>query len=226
MKLRLLAATLAALTFTAGTALAQDTSSSKGQLSYALGYQFGNQLVSSEEPLDINAVIKAVQDGYAKKQPTVPVEQMKTAYQAMMGRMETKAKAAFDKASAENKSKSDAFLAQNRTKPGVKTLPSGVQYRVMEAGNGAKPTLASTVDLEVSTPYPLGQHPAQVQPPQKTPNMKISQIPMPAIREVLMQMPAGSKWEIAVPSAFGSDPRSDMPPNLAAVYEVKLLSVK
>ena len=71
-----------------------------------------------------------------RKQPTVPVEQMSTAYQAMMQRMEAKAKAAFDKAATENKTKSDAFLAQNRTKPGVKTLPSGVQYRVLETGNG------------------------------------------------------------------------------------------
>jgi peptidylprolyl isomerase len=226
MKLRLLAATLVALTLTGGTALAQDTTSSKGQLSYALGFQFGNQLVSSGEQLDINTVIKAVQDGYAKKNPTVPVEQMKTAYQSMMGRLETKAKASFQKASVDNKTKSDAFLAQNRTKPGVKVLPSGVQYRIIEAGNGAKPTMDSTVDLEVSPPYPLGERPANAQPAQKTPSMKISQIPTPGIREVLMQMPAGSKWEIAIPSAFGNDPRSDMPPNLAAVYEVKLLSVK
>ena len=226
MKLRLLAATLVALTLTGGTALAQDTSSSKGQLSYALGFQFGNQLTNSGEPLDINTVIKAVQDGYAKKSPAVPVEKMKTAYQSMMQRMETKAKAEFQKAATENKAKSDAFLAQNKSKPGVKVLPSGVQYRILEAGNGAKPTLASTVDLEVSTPFPLGQHPPQAQAPQKTPSMKISQIPTPGIREVLMQMPAGSKWEIVVPSAFGNDPSSGMPPNLAAVYEVKLLSVK
>jgi peptidylprolyl isomerase len=226
MKLRLLAATLVALTLTGGTALAQDTSSSKGQLSYALGFQFGNQLVSSGEPLDINTVIKAVQDGYAKKDPTVPVEQMKTAYQSMMQRLEAKAKAAFEKAAVENKTKSDAFLAQNRTKPGVKVLPSGVQYRILETGTGVKPTMNSTVDLEVSPPYPLGERPANAPGAQKTPTMKISQIPTPGIREVLMQMPAGSKWEIVVPSAFGNDPRSEMPPNLAAVYEVKLLSVK
>jgi peptidylprolyl isomerase len=215
-----------ALTLTGGTALAQDTSSSKGQLSYALGFQFGNQLVSSGEQLDINTVIKAVQDGYAKKQPTVPVETMKTAYQSMMQRLEAKAKAAFEKAAVENKTKSDAFLAQNRTKPGVKVLPSGVQYRILETGTGVKPTMNSTVDLEVSPPYPLGERPANAPGAQKTPTMKISQIPTPGIREVLMQMPAGSKWEIVVPSAFGNDPRSEMPPNLAAVYEVKLLSVK
>jgi peptidylprolyl isomerase len=51
---------------------------------------------------------------------------------------------------------------------------------------------------------------------------------MPAIREVLMQMPAGSKWEIALPpeKAFGADPRSPFPPNVAVVFQVKLVSVK
>ena len=108
----------------------------------------------------------------------------------------------------------------------MKILPSGVQYRMIETGNGAKPTMASTVDLEVRPSVSVGRAPAQAQPAQKTPSMKISQIPTAGIREVLMQMPAGSKWEIVVPSAFGNDPRSEMPPNLAAVYEVKLLSVK
>lgn len=226
MKLRLLAAaTLAAMTLTAGTALAQDTTSAKGQLSYALGFQFGNQLQNSGEALDINTVTKAIQDAYAKKQPTVPVEQMKTAYQSMMGRIEARTKAAFEKASTDNKSKSDAFLAQNKAKPGVKVLPSGAQYRVIEVGTGAKPTMASTVELEFAGPFPLGDH-SKAEPAQKGQPMKISQIEMPAMREALMQMPAGSKWEITVPSLFGADIRSQMPPNLAGSYEVKLLSVK
>lgn len=228
MKLRLLAATLAALTLTAGTALAQDTSSAKGQLSYALGYQLGREAIESGEALDVTTMTKAVQDGYAKKAPTVPVEQMRTAYQGMQKRLQAKAKAAFDKASAENKTKSDAFLAQNRTKPGVKTLPSGVQYRVIETGNGAKPNQASNVELEVNGPFPWGQHPTPAQPAQKMASMKLSQIEMASMREVLLQMPAGSKWEIALPSdkAYGADPRTGFPPNVAVVFEVKLASVK
>ena len=225
MKLRLLAATLAALTLTAGAALAQDTTSAKGQLSYALGFQFGNQLQGSGEALDINTVTKAIQDAYAKKAPAVPVEQMESAYQGMQQRLQAKAKAAFDKAATDNKTKSDAFLAQNKAKAGVKVLPSGAQYRVLEAGTGAKPTMASTVELEVGGPYLFGDR-TNTQPAQKTPAMKISQIDMPGMREALMQMPAGSKWEIAIPSAWGNDIRSQMPPNATAVFEVKLLTVK
>jgi peptidylprolyl isomerase len=226
MKLRLLAAaTLAALTLTGGAALAQDTSSAKGQLSYALGYQLGREAAESGETLDVATMTKALQDGFSKKEPAVPVAQMRTAYQGMQQRLQAKAKAAFDKAATDNKTKSDAFLAQNKAKAGVKLLPSGAQYRVLEAGTGAKPTMASTVELEVGGPYLFGDR-ANAQPAQKTPAMKISQIDMPGMREALMQMPAGSKWEIAIPSAWGNDIRSQMPPNATAVFEVKLLTVK
>lgn len=228
MKLRLLTATLAALTLSSGLAIAQDTTSAKGKLSYALGYQLGREAIESGEALDLNTMTKALADGYAKKDPAVPVDQMRSAYQDMQKRMQAKAKAAYDKAAAENKTRSDSFLAQNKAKAGVKTLANGVQYRVIEVGNGAKPTLGSSVELEVGGPYPWGQRPTPAQPAQKMESTKLSEIEMPAIREVLMQMPAGSKWEVALPpdKAFGADPRSPFPPNVAVVFEVKLLGVK
>jgi peptidylprolyl isomerase len=228
MKLRLLAATLAALTLTGGAALAQDTTSTKGQLSYALGYQLGRQSAESGEALDLATMTRALQDGFAKKEPSVAIDKMSAAYQGMQTRLQAKAKAAFEKAAAENKVKSDAFIAQNRGKAGVKVLPSGVQYRVLEAGSGAKPTQSSTVDLEVAGPYPWGQRPATAQAPQKMSAMKVSQIEMPAMREALMQMPNGAKWEITLPAdkAYGADPRTGFPPNVAVVFEVKLDGIK
>ena len=229
MKFRSLAvATLAALTLTAGLASAQDTTSEKGKLSYALGYQLGREAIESGEALDLNTMVQAMRDGYAKKDPTVAVEDMRKAYQGMQQRMTAKAKAAFDKAAAENKTRSTGFLAQYKAQQGVKSLANGVLYRVLEVGNGAKPSPASTVELEVAGPYPWGQQPPQAQAPQKMAGTKLSEIEMSAIRDVLVQMPAGSKWEIALPpeQAFGADPRSPFPPNVAVVFQVKLVSVK
>lgn len=229
MKLRFLAvATLAAMTLTAGLASAQDTTSEKGKLSYALGYQLGREAIESGESLDVNTMVKALQDGYAKRDPVVSVEDMRNAYQAMQQRMTAKAKAAYDKAAAENKTRSDSFLAQYKATAGVRSLANGVLYKVMENGNGAKPTPASTVELEVAGPFPWGQMPQQAQAPQKMPGTKLSEIEMAAIRNALMQMPAGSKWEIALPpeQAFGADPRSPFPPNVAVVFQVRLVSVK
>jgi peptidylprolyl isomerase len=228
MKLRLIAVAMAALVLTSGPLAAQDTSTEKGKLSYALGYDLGRNAAESGEPLDINTIIKGLQEGYAKKAPTVPVDQLRTAVQNMQKRQAEKAKAAWDKAAAENKTKSDAFIAANKAKSGVKTLPSGVQYRVIEAGSGAKPTQASTVQLQVAGPYAWGERPAQARPAQDIPAVKVSEIEMPAMREALLQMPAGAKWEITLPAdkAYGADPRAPFPPNVAVQFEVKLVGVK
>ena len=156
---------------------------------------------------------------------------MKPALEAFQKREQARAqqaKAEYDKVAAENKTKSDQFLAQNKAKQGVQSLPSGVQYRVIEAGSGAKPTQASTVSLEVAGPYPFGQKPAEARPAQQMPNVKVSEIEMQAMREVLLQMPSGAKWEVALPpdKAYGADPRTGFPPNVAVVFEIKLLSTK
>src|SRR5690606_15816011 len=143
------------------------------------------------------------------------------------GRAEA-AKAEYEKAAAENKTRSDQFMAANKAKAGVQSLASGVQYRVMEAGNGAKPIQASTVALEVAGPFPYGQRPSEARPAQSIPSIKLSEVEMAAMRETLLQMPAGSKWEVTLPpeKAYGADPRTPFPPNVAVQFEIKLVSVK
>lgn len=233
MKLRSIAVAVAALALT-GNALAQDLSSEKGKLSYYFGYDMGNnlaELTARGEQLDINAIVKGVQDAYAKQKPAITAEQLKPAIEAFQKREQTRAeqaKAEYDKAAADNKTKSDQFIASYKGQQGVKLLPNGVAYKVLENGTGAKPTQASTVALEVSGPFPMGQRPQSANPPQNIPSIKVSAVEMAAMREVLLQMPAGSKWEVALPpdKAYGADPRTGFPPNVAVVFEIKLISVK
>lgn len=233
MKLRLLVAALTAITLTVGAANAQDTTSEKGKLSYALGYDLGRNLSESGEQVDLATIQKGVQEGFSKKQPSVPVEQLRTAVEAMQKRQVAKAKAAFDKASAENKTKSDAFLVQNKGKAGVKTLPSGVQYREVEKGSGAKPTQASDVQIQYKGSLADGRTfvdtstPQQGQPAGPV-SMKVSQIPLTGLREALVMMPTGARWEVVLPAdkAYGNSPQSPIGPNQAVVFDVKLVSVK
>ena len=233
MKLRSIAVAAAALALT-GTAFAQDVSSEKGKLSYYFGYDYGNNLAELQgrgEQIDAASVVKGLQDALAKKQPAITADQLKPALEAFQKREQARAqqaKAQYDKAAAENKTKSDQFLAQNKAKAGVQTLPSGVQYRILETGTGAKPTQASNVQLEVAGPFPFGQRPEQARPAQQIPSIKVSEVEMAAMREVLLQMPAGSKWEVALPAdkAYGADPRTPFPPNVAVVFEIKLVAIK
>jgi peptidylprolyl isomerase len=233
MKLRLIAAAVAALLL-AGNAVAQDTSTEKGKLSYALGYDHGvklAELAATGEQLDPAAVAKGLQDAMAKKPTAVPEDQLAPVFKNFQNRQiarAQKAKAEWDKAASDNKAKSDTFIAQNKAKAGVKALPSGVQYRVIETGNGAKPTMASTVQLEVAGPYPFGVRPQQARPAGQVPGIKVSEIEVAAMREVLQQMPAGSKWEVTLPPEkyMGNNPASGFPPNMAVQFEIKLVSVK
>lgn len=236
MKLRLLAATLAAMTLVAGSAFAQTTPApDKNALSYALGYDLGRNLVESGEAVDINTVVKALQEGYGKKEPSVPVAQLRTAVETMQKRQMEKAKAAFDKASAENKTKSDAFLAQNKSKAGVQSLPGGIQYRVIEAGSGAKPSQASNITMQYKGSLSDGRtfvdtfSPQQGQTAAPAPMaIKVSEIPLTGLREAILQMPTGARWEVVLPAdkAYGNTPQSPVGPNQAVVFEVKLVSVK
>ena len=233
MKLRSIAVAVAALALT-GNAFAQDVSSEKGKLSYYFGYDYGNnlaELTGRGEQLDINSVVKGLQDAYAKKQPAITADQLKPAVEAFQKREQGRAQAAkaeYEKAAAENKTKSDQFIAQYKGQAGVKTLASGVPYKVLENGTGAKPTQASTVELQVAGAYPFGQRPSEARPPQQMKDVKVSAIEMQAMRDVLLQMPVGSKWEVALPpdKAYGADPRTGFPPNVAVVFEIKLVSAK
>lgn len=236
MKLRLLAATLAALTLVAGSVSAQTTPApDKNALSYALGYDLGRNLVESGEAVDVNTVIKALQDAYAKKEPAVPVAQLRTAVESMQKRQQEKAKVAFEQASSQNKAKSEQFLAQNKAKAGVQTLPGGIQYRVVEAGSGAKPTQSSNVTLQYKGSLPDGRTFVDTFSPQQgqtTPPppmaIKVSEIPLVGLREALLQMPTGARWEVVLPAdkAYGNTPQSPIGPNQAVVFEVKLVSVQ
>ena len=233
MKLRPIAVAIATLAL-AGGAFAQDTASEKGKLSYYFGYDYGNNLAELQgrgEQIDAASVVKGLQDALAKKQPAITADQLKPAVEAFQKREQARAqqaKAEYDKAAAENKTKSTQFLATNKAAAGVQTLPSGVQYKVLEKGTGAKPTATSTVQLEVAGPFPFGQRPAQARAPQQIPEMKLSQVEMQAMRDTLLQMPAGSKWEVTLPpeQAYGADPRTPFPPNVAVQFEIKLISVK
>lgn len=237
MKLRLLAvATLAALVLTAGAASAQDITSDKGKVSYALGYRAGvdiARVIGSGEQLDMATVMKAFQDATGRKDPAVAPEQLGAAMQALQGRMVAKAKAEMEKRSAENKTKGEAFLAQNKGKSGVKVLPSGVQYRVIESGSGAKPTQANQVTVEFKSTLPDGtviadtSVPSEGQPAGPV-TVRLSEIPLSGLREALQMMPTGARWDVVLPASAAhgtSVERAGEMANQVVLFNIKLVTV-
>jgi len=243
MKLRLLAAATAALALGSGVALAQTATpakpaapaaaaapADKATLSYALGYEYGANLAQSKADLDVNAIVRALQDGYAKRPPTMPAEKLSAALQQFEQKVVGQQKAELERVTRENKTKSDAFMAANRGKTGVTALPSGIQYRVIETGTGPKPTSASTVQVHLMGSISTGQQFANTYASQNAQpvSLKVSELPVSGLKDVVQMMPVGSRWEVFLPpdKAYGNDPRGPGGPGQALVFDIKLISSK
>ena len=243
MKSYLLSAVLASTLAT--TALAQTAPAAKpaapvasspvdkATLAYAIGYQLGIQWADQAPGLDVMAINRAFQDGYAKRPPTVVPEKLSATYEAFVRQQQAEAKARFDTAARENKLKSDAVIASNKTKPGVVTLPSGIQYKVIEAGAGVKPTLNNTVEFNYSGAVATtGQIFVSTFADVKPQTAKLSEKSLlPGMIEVLQMMPVGARWQILLPpeKAWGSgieSVRGGPGPNQAILLDIKLISVK
>lgn len=237
MKKHLLAAaTACALLSCTGAVLALDTTSEKGKASYALGYRAGldiARVTGSGEQLDMDTVLQGFLDATSRKDPAVSPEQLGAAMQALQGRMVAKAKADLDRRAATNKAEGETFLARNRAQPGVAELPGGVQYRVIEAGSGSRPRPENQVTVEFRSTLPDGTVVADTsvasQDQESGPvTVRLSEIPLPGLRDALQQMPAGARWEVVIPGsqAHGTTvERAGEMANQVLVFNIRLVSV-
>lgn len=127
-----------------------------------------------------------------------------------------------------NKKAGDAFLASNKTKPGVKTLPSGMQYLVIKEGNGAMPTITDTVTVHYTGTLINGEifdsSVDRGEPAKFTVGGVIK-----GWTDALQLMKAGSRWKLFIPAemAYGnySPPGSNIPPGSVLIFDVELLEV-
>jgi FKBP-type peptidyl-prolyl cis-trans isomerase len=208
---------LAAL-FTAGSAFAQDTTSDKGKLSYAMGFQLGSRLSEQKSDIDIATFTRALQDAYASKTPAVPAVAMATAMQ----NYEKKMRAAAEKELGDNKREADTFMASNRSKKGIIALPNGVQYRAIEDGSGRAMAATSEVTFHVRLSLTSGREVRSsfVGEPIKA---KVSDMPnifgTQLLPEVIQKMKTGDHWIIYLPPEQASG-------NQVYVWDIKILNVQ
>lgn len=208
---------LAAL-FVAGSAFAQDTTSEKGKVSYAIGYQIGSGLVDRKMDVDIATVTRAAQDAFTKKPPAVPEAAMRDA----LAKLDAKMKAESDKMLGDNKREADTFMSENRAKKGVVVLPSGVQYRAIEDGTGKAIVATSEVTFHVRVSLTNGR---EIRSSFVGEPVKAKVADMPAIfgtkvlPEVIQKMKGGDHWQIFLPPEASSG-------NQVFIWEVKIVDVK
>ena len=208
----------------ANTNLLADT---KSRISYAIGMMLGHNW--QQQGLDINpdlaaTAIKAVQSG---KPTLLTTEQAQGILKAFQQEFRVKQQAKQAETVTKNRAEGNAFLAANKTKPGVQTLPDGLQYQILTPGTGAQPKASDTVTVhyrgtlidgaEFDSSYKRGE-PAS--------------FPVGGVirgwTEALQQMSVGAKWKLFIPAelAYGEAGRPGIPPNSVLIFEVELLAVK
>ncbi|MCE3044781.1 FKBP-type peptidyl-prolyl cis-trans isomerase [Legionella sp. 16cNR16C] len=229
MKMKLVAAATMSLAMSTAIAASDVTlSTDMDKLSYSIGADLGKNFKKQGIEVNPAAMAKGLQDGMAGSQLMLTDDQMKEVLNKFQKDLMSKRNAEFSKKSEENKSKGEAFLSQNKTKEGVVSLPSGLQYKVIETGSGAKPAKDDTVTVEYTGKTIDGQVFDSTDKSGKPATFKVSQV-IPGWTEALQLMPAGSTWEIYIPSALAYGPRSvggPIGPNETLIFKIHLISVK
>jgi FKBP-type peptidyl-prolyl cis-trans isomerase FklB len=201
----------------------------RAELSYALGYEAGLDLGQRKLDVDIATILHGVQDGYSRKKPEYSPQTMQRVLQAMQSRMVAEARAAYQKLAATNLQKARAFFAENGKKQGVTTLPSGVQYKVLDGKDGSKsPTIDSEVTLQYRGQFLDGTVFADTSDSGKPAVFPVNRM-IPGWRQIITRMHVGDHWQVFVPPDQAYGIRGDLPrigPNEALVFDIRLLGVK
>ena len=200
----------------------------KEKESYAMGMNIGMGLHHQGLSLDPALVARGMRDALNGGKTALTEDEARAAVHQFQTEAHQKMEAKAQEESVGNRKEGEAFLAANKSKDGVVALPSGLQYKILTAGTGPKPTASDTVTCnyrgtllngkEFDSSYKRGQ-------PTSFPVSGV----IKGWTEALQLMPVGSKWELFIPAdlAYGdhSPPGSDIAPGDTLIFEVELLSI-
>jgi FKBP-type peptidyl-prolyl cis-trans isomerase FklB len=202
----------------------------KDKASYAIGMNIGKSMHRDGVDIDTSILLRGLKDGMSGAKPLLTDDEAKAALTALQADLRKKQEEKLVVEGETNKKAGETFLAENKTKDGVVTLPSGLQYKILTEGTGPKPTATDTVvcnykgalldNTEFDNSYKRGQ-------PATFPVGNV----INGWKEALQLMPVGSKWQLVVPSdlaygARGGPQGSGIGPNATLVFEVELISIK
>jgi FKBP-type peptidyl-prolyl cis-trans isomerase FklB len=207
------------------TALTTD----KQKASYAIGMNLGGGLHRQGIDVDSAALIQGMKDALSGGKTLLTEDEARAALMKLQGEMQAQQQSKAKQEGDANQKEGAAFLAANKGKEGVVTLPSGLQYKILKEGTGAKPTAADSVvcnyrgtlinGSEFDSSYKRGE-PA---------TFPVSGV-IRGWTEALQLMPVGSKWQLFIPSDLAYGPRGTpggpIGPNSTLIFEVELVSIK
>lgn len=198
----------------------------KKQVSYMIGVDMGKSLAMIKDDLDLEVMTAAIQAQFDKEPSKLTDEQALKIQEAFTAKIQARQAAKAEADAAQGKEEGAAFLAANKDKPGVKTTQSGLQYQVIRAGNGPKPTATDVVRVHYKgtlldgtvfdSSYDRGQ-PAE---------FGLGQV-IPGWSEGVALMPVGSKYMFWIPAelGYGEAGGGPIPANAMLTFEVELMEI-
>ncbi len=210
------------------------------KVSYGIGSQFGRQFKANGLNPDMKSFMQGIQDALEGKESKFTEEELKAAFTAFepiaRKAMSEQAKVATEKAKAlgeKNRKAGEDFLEANKEKPGVKSFPSGLQYKVLTAGKGASPKATETVrvhyrgkliDGTLFDESYSGETPTKKDKPAEFPVNGV----IKGWTEALQKMKVGDKWQLVIPPELAYGERQTGPvigPHSVLVFEVELMEI-
>jgi len=198
----------------------------KDKVNYGIGVSVAKNFKQQGIDVDVDMMVKGLKDELGGKKLLMSDDELRktmTAYQQELRRKQMQAR---KMAMEDNKKEGDAFLAENKKKEGVVSLPSGLQYRILKAGEGKKPTEKDMVEVKYRGTFINGKEFDSSGSESKT--FKVGDV-VPGWREALQLMPVGSTWQLVVPPelAYGERGMGQViMPNTTLIFEVELVGIK
>jgi FKBP-type peptidyl-prolyl cis-trans isomerase len=202
-------------------------SNEKARTSYAIGMMYGHNFQTQGVEADMDMVIRGLKDILSGGTTLLTQQEMHDTLAEFQKTLAAKQQKMREEAAAKNKTDGEAFLTANKTKPGVVTLPDGLQYKIITNGNGTIPTSNDVVTVNYRGTLIDGTEFDSSIKRGKPVQFSVGNV-IHGWTEALTQMKVGSKWQLFVPSelAYGGRGRPGIQPNSVLIFEVELLSTE
>jgi FKBP-type peptidyl-prolyl cis-trans isomerase FkpA/FKBP-type peptidyl-prolyl cis-trans isomerase FklB len=194
----------------------------KKKASYAIGQQVGEGLKAQGVEVDVNVIAASIKDVLEGKESRLSQEELRAAMMQMRQEGIAKRK----EQGETNKKEGEAFLEENKGKEGVKVTDSGLQYKVLEEGDGKSPSAEDTVRVHYKGTLINGETFDSSYERGEPVEFPLSGV-IKGWTEGLQLMKVGGKWKFFVPAdlAYGERGRPGIPPNATLIFEVELLEI-
>ena len=200
----------------------------KDKASYAIGMNIGQNLKKQSEVIDAGVVERGMKDALAGDKTLMTEDEAKAALVTLQANMRKKQEEQVQQMAETNKKEGDAFLTENKTKAGVVTLPSGLQYKILSEGTGPRPAATDSVICNYKGTLLDGTEFDSSAKHGGPATFPVSGV-IKGWTEALQLMPVGSKWQLFVPSDLAYGQRGaggGIAPNSTLIFEVELVSIK